>query len=300
MEQQFIYVKPGIYHAQPEWNYNTRKNSNKKLAIARSVIAQVTGDFNKDTFEVKLLFGVGTYFSRSQNYGRKRTDSVFYVKKSEAYHDGIVNRIYRKLKANVNKDESLNRDPNLKTEFLLVNKEGTYFTQRPVCINIDKMMLNKGQQVVYEFASDVFVEQKDLKPFKSSRIETLVIAKTLAKEFGASVTNEEDFEDDSSYIPQVEIDMMKFYMSGNVSGSFYINKNKLKDLKKDLEDLYTKYAHPKLDMFSAVFEMTEESDFNSLMLSEEEIHVIARNMGLNVEQILLDKKGTITGKKFGI
>ena len=67
MINKLIYVKPGVYKAQPEWNYNTSKNSNKKLAIYHSVIAQVISDWDKNTYEVKMIFGEGNSFCRSEN-----------------------------------------------------------------------------------------------------------------------------------------------------------------------------------------------------------------------------------------
>ena len=291
MINKLIYVKPGVYKAQPEWNYNTSKNSNKKLAIYHSVIAQVISDWDKNTYEVKMIFGEGNSFCRSENHGRTRINLIFYINKSEAYHDGVVNRIHRKLKANI---EEGTRDPNLRTEFLLVDEFGLYFTQKPKRISVDKMMKNQGQQVVYEF-DGVFIEQKDLKPITSSRTETLVIAKALAKEFGASVTNGEEFEQED--ISEIEIDMAHFNFYRSVKGSFYVNKNKLTDLKKDLQELYNKYAETKLE--TRLLEI-EIDDSRVLSLGEEEIHTTARNMGLNIEQILLDKKGFIVGRKFGI
>lgn len=284
MLDKFILIKSGIYAATIR---DRKQKVSFKDTVMGRVIDLVTDKKNNTTLTVELVYGSGICYSRKEYNGSTRSRVTFFMNQSEAYHDGIVNRIWRNI---VKK-----KDPNLQESFLIKHNDNI-ISETPYRHDLDKMLATGGHTKIYNFKSSISIEEKDLVPIINDKIKNVAIAKALATKLNTTLADTTDFENDDD--DSIRFNLTRFDFYRHIEGRMIIQTHNIESLESDLQALYVKY-NVAIDSFSQPVELDLGSS-TQLSYNVEDLQVEAVKHNVDINQALQEKRGFITGKKFGI
>lgn len=286
-----IYLKPGIYQGFKTGNVRGRQ-LRYKYSYDHGILAIIDEqdpdkDWSKDNYKVNVLVGEGIRYKRNVHSGSScRKGATFLVNKKEAIHDGDINRVHRKLR---------NREDDLRTNFIFKQEDGTFINEQPARFDIDKMVEQKGKAIYYVIGGNT-VEEKDLIAPLENKTQLFVIAREIAKKLGTTITNREDFEDDTT--SSLNLDLVNLDLYREIQGRVVLRKADTEAFKQEFIELCKKFNVDGINDIE--ISMPEEDDWLPIHIDEDEVQVKATNMGLDIQQILRDGNGMIQSKKFGM
>ena len=278
-----------IFPGEKKKHASGRHTSQKVQIIHDSAIFERVGEMiidNQPYVHLRLVYGDLKVWQRSERNWDRVTSPDFYlyvpidVELEEVQHGELVERTAKDWKT-------------WRNERVIIDKYG-----KNVVTRIDKIDLGKtletgevfartSEEISFKLSEAIYIKE-------TSPAETMALAKEMAKSYGLTTTNDEDILEDDH---DPEFNILRFDFYRNLSGQICIPERNYVQFQKDLIKLAEKY-HVPLNEGDIVLDPVE--DLHNFSIDSEEMQLHFHNKGVKVEEIFHQRRGQITGTKFGI
>lgn len=271
-----VKIKSGTYPGEPEV-HRTGRVTRTHIGVSENCLVKIVDKhYENDTFWVTRVQGEITTFKRKRSAGWR------FNRNFKVHQDNL-----EKLNASLEDFSLLGKDVVFHTGECWVHDEAQ---------DISLEHLEKGE-VVYNFwrHKTSGIGKGTYAPLIQDRYHLVTIMKEIAKRTGAKLEEKninEFIREDEDYLYLREISRMEF-----TDGSFGQITMVVKDAEKKALSEKLMEVIKQFDPAATLISDFKEDNY---CLDSADIHVRALNMGINIEELLEQKKGSITGMKYGL
>lgn len=269
------FLKPGSYQCQPFRRKGNSKLTHLRVVVEDDDLLMVEIDSIYDDGLVGISYRGQNYLWRGEKkYGLSNPDLSLVVEASQV----IIDERYDKLPTQTEYAHYVFRNP----------ETGKYeaFNERRPRIDYVRTLQNDFAKIYLQGHETVSLD--DLTMVAEDDTKNNIILKEISKRTGMKVKH---FYDDRN----------NGFLIGNIlelRGAFVLDiaVEDLEEFKRKFEALCMEHSlFPQIDI---AFNDTYLED--GLELDASDLYCMALNMGINLEELFEEKRGTLTGSKFGL
>jgi hypothetical protein len=278
--KKYIIIKPGNFKAPPVRRYGQRKNTHYKVKLSEHIIAEVKEEYGPDHGGLVRVYpdeNVPTWIRSGRTDGRR---IEFFVNPGEFLDDERTQFVVESNK--------LIHEKRYETFLFDVDDN----PQEITLYGVDIMKTYETGEIWVD--DERGVKYSDVRPVESDKIKLLLMAKEVAKKIEGTITNDDErefIEEESDYLT---IRAQKVDLRNLVRHQIFTTD--IEKLKEDLMEVIKK--HDPRSVSNEIFRddvVIKEDSYDATQIT-----LMFESLGLDKVELFDQKRGVITGKKYGL